>query len=345
MNIKLDTNIMETLQQIILGEFNNKLALNNHIGYEHNSSVYQGIYNNNKRNLNVLVKVIPRKDTPNFNQLLLEIGFIKYLSKFVSSKKYISICYNVKLTKDYLIIVQELPIGMTLKKFISQIKDLTYGEYCRLICVLMYKLLIAINYIHVKGVAHRGLNPENIYVNYVNGQILDVKITDFAVSCGKYIGISYDSSKQNSRLDDYFCQTLDFLINPPEKFNISELVARIKRLSKDQTRNSIYLYLAKKADIWALGILFWKLLNKKNNGENPLDIQFPVEYQKSKSWKVFNGSSEASKLIRKIFESVIERMLSEIPKRAKSSDILENFVLVNKYYEDFDTDLQEIATS
>lgn len=340
---------METLQRIILGEFNNKLALNNHIGYEHNSTVYQGIYNNNKTNLTVLVKFIPRKDTPNFNQLLLEIGFIKYLSKFVSSKKYISVCYNVKLTKDYLIIVQELPIGMTLKKFISQIIGLEYSKYCRLICVLMYKLLIAINYIHVKGVAHRGLNPENIYVNYVNGKILDIKITDFAVSCGKYIGISYDSTKQNnhsnSRLDDYFCQTLDFLINPPEKFNISELVTRIKRLSKDQTRNSIYLYLAKKADIWALGILFWKLLNKQKTGDNPLDIQFPTNYQTVKSWKQFNGSAEASKLIKKIFESVIERMLSEIPKRAKSSDILENFVLVNKYYEDWDTDLQEIATS
>jgi serine/threonine protein kinase len=340
---------METLQRIILGEFNNKLALNNHIGYEHNSSVYQGIYNNNKRNLNVLVKVIPRKDTPNFNQLLLEIGFIKYLSKFVSSKKYISICYNVKLTNDYLIIIQELPIGITLKNFVIKIMDLGYDEYCRLICVLMYKLLIAINYIHVKGVAHRGLNPENIYVNYTNGEILDVKITDFAVSCGKYIGISYDSKKSNnhtnSYLDDYFCQTLDFLINPPEKFNISELVSRIKRLSKDQTRNGIYLYLAKKSDIWALGILFWKLLNKQKNGENPLDIQFPSNYQNNQSWKDFKGPSDTSKLMKKIFESVIERMLSEIPKRAKSSDILENFVLVNKYYEDWDNDLREVATT
>jgi serine/threonine protein kinase len=340
---------METLQRIVLGEFNNKLALNNHIGNEHNSMVYQGIYNNNKKNLTVIVKFISVKDTPNFNQLLLEIGFIKYLSKFVSSKKYISICYNVKLTNDYLIIVQELPIGISLKQFISHVMGLSYDEYCRLICVLMYKLLIAINYIHVKGVAHRGLNPENIYVNYVNGQILDVKITDFAVSCGKYIGISYDSSKpnnhSNSHLDDYFCQTLDFLINPPEKFNISELVGRIKRLSKDQTRNGIYLYLAKKADIWALGILFWKLLNKQNNDNNPLDMQFPINYQLEQSWKQFRGHPEASKLIKKIFESVIERMLSEIPKRAKSSDILENFVLVNKYYEDWDTDLRDVATS
>lgn len=340
---------METLQRVILGEFNNKLSLNNHIGFEHNSSVYQGIYNNNKRNLNVLVKVIPRKDTPNFSQLLLEIGFIKYLSKFVSSKKYISLCYNVKLTKDYLIIIQELPIGITLKQFIIKIMNLSDGEYCRLICVLMYKLLIAINYIHVKGVAHRGLNPENIYVNYVNGEILDIKITDFTVSCGKYIGMSYDSAKTNNstniHLDDYFCKTLDFLINPPENFNITELVARIKRLSKDQTRNGIYLYLAKKADIWALGILFWKLINRQATGGNPLNIQFPVDYQTNQSWKTFKGPKDSSKLMKKIFDSIVERMLSEIPKRAKSSDILENFVLVNKYYEDWDDDLREVATS
>ncbi len=337
---------MDVLQNIILGEFNNKLALNNHIGYEHNSSVYQGVYNNNKKNLNVLIKIIPRKDTDNFNQLLLEIGFIKYLSKFVSSKKYISICYNVKLTSDYLIIVQELPVGISLKKFITQIMAFSYSEYCRLICVLMYKLLIAINYIHVKGVAHRGLNPENIYVEFVNGKIKNVKITDFAVSCGKYIGISLNRNENNNHLDDYFCQTLDFLINPPEKFNISELVLRIKRLSTNQTRNDIYLYLAKKADIWALGILFWKLLNKKENDtNNPLNNQFPVNYKTDKSWETFKGSSDASKLIRKIFQSVVEKMLSEIPKRSKSSDVLESFVLVNKYFEDWDSDLRETIIS
>jgi hypothetical protein len=59
----------------------------------------------------------------------------------------------------------------------------------------------------------------------------------------------------------------------------------------------------------------------------------------------YSDALVASKLIKKIFESVIERMLSEIPKRAKSSDILENFVLVNKYYEDWDTDLRDVATS
>ena len=63
------------------------------------------------------------------------------------------------------------------------------GEYYRLILITIYKLLLALNYIHTKGVAHRGINPETIYITYdnISKSIIDLKFTDFSVSCGKYI--------------------------------------------------------------------------------------------------------------------------------------------------------------
>jgi hypothetical protein len=34
-------------------------------------------------------------------------------------------------------------------------------------------------------------------------------------------------------------------------------------------------------------------------------------------------------------------MLSEIPNRGKSNEILENFIIINKYYNDYDDNLKK----
>jgi serine/threonine protein kinase len=345
------------MENFIKNIYKNKLLINKYIGSENKSSIYEGIFNNNKKDLNVIVKVISRKDIDNFNKILLEIGFLKYLTKYVSSKKYIYLCHNVKITPEYIIIIQEAPKGITLRKFIEKIMSLSFTEYYKLILVIIYKLLLAINYIHTKSVAHRALNPDNIYIVYdeSNKNIIDLKITDFSISCGKYDELSVSVSENNNnnhnhnktktktntnKTNNVFCDTLDLLINPPENFNIDTLVKKIQKISNDQTRESTYLYLAKKADIWALGIIFWKLLNRNNLEQNPLELKFPVNYQKDNSWKKFKGYND-DKLIPRIFKVVIDLMLNEIPYRGKSNEILENFVILNKYYDDYDDNLKK----
>jgi serine/threonine protein kinase len=53
---------------------------------------------------------------------------------------------------------------------------LNINQYNKLSCAIMFRLLLAINYIHEKGVAHRGLNPETIYIDYKDGLIESIKI-------------------------------------------------------------------------------------------------------------------------------------------------------------------------
>ncbi len=329
------------MENLIKDIYKNKLLINKYIGNKDNISIYEGKFNNNKKDLNVVIKVISRKDINNFNKVLLEIGFLKYLTKYVSSKKYIYLCYNVKITQDYLIIIQEAPKGITLRNFIEKIMKLKFEEYYKLVLIIIYKLLLAINYIHTKSVAHRGINPDNIYIVYDESTktITDLKITDFYVSCGKYVELSLSPEKEST--NNIFCDTLDLLINPPETLNINSLVKKIQSLSNEQTRESTYLYLAKKADIWSLGILCWKLLNRNTMEQNPLDLKFPVNYQKDNSWKKFRGYNNDNNLIPKMFKVVIDLMLSEIPYRGKSNEILENFIILNKYYDDYDNNLKK----
>ena len=166
--------------------FNNQLELMNHVGYENNTNVFEGIFNNNSKMTNVIIKMIPRKDIKYIEQILIEIGFLKYLSGFKTSLKYINVCYSIKLSSEYLIVVLQKPSGRTLNDILKTHKFKNWDSYYNFIKIIMFRLLLSINYIHSKGVAHRGLNPETIYIDYVDGLINDLKITDFAVSCGNY---------------------------------------------------------------------------------------------------------------------------------------------------------------
>jgi serine/threonine protein kinase len=324
------------METVISNIYKNKLLIKKNLGVNNNVSLYEGVLNNNNKEKSVMVKMIPRKHINNFKNTLIENGFLKYLSKYVSSKQFISLCHSIKLTDDYLIIVQEYPSGQTLREFIKEIMTFSIDikEYHRLILIIMYKTLLALNYIHMKGVAHRNLTPDTIYVDYnKTTKELNVKLTDFSVSCGKYISL-------NNELVDKYCDVINLDINPPEKFNLDSLVQKIQKLINNQTRELTYLYLAKKMDVWSLGILFWKLLNyNQKTMKMPLDLPFPVNYKTNNSWNKFKGT-KSSPLIPKLFKVVIDMMLSDIPFRAKSSEVLEHFITLHKYYDDYDNNLQ-----
>lgn len=308
--------------------FGSSLSLKNYLGEEKETKVYEAKYQKEE----VLLKVISKKNLKNFNQVMIEVGFIKYLSQYISSQKHIYRCLNLKLTDDFLYVVLEKPRGIPLQKLFQKPLEIDWKEYQRLITMIMFRLLLGINYIHKKGVAHRGINPETIHVVYKDKLIEDCRLSDFAASCGKYIGYP---PKEDHKDDAYYklCQTIDIGDqSPPENSKISSLVKKIKSLAKDQTRNSIYLYLAKKADIWALGILFWKLLNRKSLKDNPLELEFPSNYKKNHDWKKYQGHK--NKLLEDIHSLVVKMMLSEIPDRSKSHEILETFAIHYKYFEE-----------
>jgi serine/threonine protein kinase len=330
----------ETLDLVKL--FNNRLEINNQ-KYQNNATILEGYYNNNTKVLDVIVKMISRKDIKYLEQVLIEVGFLKYLSKFKTSIQYITLCYGIKITPKHLIIILERPKGITLTQLMNTVQFKDWNEYYNFIKVIMFRLLLAIDYIHNKDVAHRNITPETIYVNYVDGLIQDFKITDFAVSCGnyEYNVLEKDSvkgvrkTKKKSRVYNKLCQTISLDISPPENFKISSLLTKIKQLAKDQTRESMYLYLAKKMDIWMMGIIFWQLLNLKTLNTNPFNLRFPKNYEINQSWKNYNGNDSAFSGVPKLlYEIVINLMLSEIPTRGKCDEILEEFITLNKYVGD-----------
>jgi serine/threonine protein kinase len=306
--------------------FGPSCSIKNYVGEENETKVYYAKY----QKQDVLLKIISRQHLDNFNHLLLEINFIRYLSQFISSQKHIYRCIKFKLTPDFLYLLMEKPNGQTLASFYKNLPTMNWNLYQRVVTMIIFRLVLAINYIHKKGVAHRGINPETIHIVYNESLVEDLRLSDFAVSCGKYVALQFEENQE----DDYyaFCRTVDLdIANPPENGDLDSLVKKIKSLAKNQTRNSIYLYLAKKADIWALGILFWKLLNCNSFEINPLDVKFPQDYKNDKSWQNYRGHN--NKLLEGVYNIVIQFMLSEIPNRAKSHEILEKLAVYYKYNE------------
>ena len=311
------------------------------------------LYNKDNHILEVIVKIIPRKEINNLNEMIIELGFLRYLSKYKSSQKYIQSCYLLKITKDYLIVVLEKPRGITLKNYLDNIIGLPFEKYYNLIIVIMYKLLIAINYIHEKKVAHRGVNPDTIYITYnqTDYNILELKLTDFSVACGNMVSLNSSNTNtenynqnSNNKIYDKFCQTIDLKLstNPPENIKIDDIIEKIKTLSRNIKREKIYLYLAQKADIWSLGVLFWKLFNRKTIDIHPLNIKFPDISHNSNQLNLtsdkykYKGYTNLKdiKLVKALYDNVVKYMLSEIPLRYKSNQILEEFITINKYYEE-----------
>jgi len=205
--------------------------------------------------------------------------------------------FEIKETKDKIILVKEYCNGGTLQNFLE--KNIPLSE--EIVQFLMKQIIDAIKYLHNKKIVHRDLILSNIMINYedendrINNNIIKSKIKIIEFELARYL--------QKGKLSEVWEGPV-LTVDP---------IFLFKKKGIPEYKNA---GLDEKADIWSLGILFYQLLVGKNPFETG-NIDELVE-------KIKNGDYYVPTTLSKEAISFLNCMLQLDPKKRKSIDILYN---------------------
>lgn len=312
------------LQNEVNNSFKSYYKLESFLGKGDNAYIYRCIHNNNI----YLIKFIPR--TSDHQNKLIEIGFMKALSLFPTSSRYINTCRDFSLSPKYIIVIMNVFRGKDIIQFSESIRSYPEYEYTDIVKQILKQSLKAISYIHKRGVAHQNISPQNIVISCPDGKTINyLKLVNFGESCGYY----YNAN--NNKYLSKKCQLIVNRINkfPPEYYQKEKMVGEIKTLMKNKTPDSVELYMAKKDDVWVLGTLLWCIVNRREIGQNPLTINFPENkdmmeiFTNENNYQHFRGMES----LKKIHQFIVNNMLVSIQNRKSANELLNKFLLMEKY--------------
>ena len=230
---------------------------------------------NIKTKQQVAIKIISKKNM-NITDLEMAITEINILK--ICHHPYIIKLYDVFETNDEIYIIMEYFEN----NLLSYIKKYNYILSEKKACEIIYKLSLAINYIHSFGIIHRDLKPENILITDYSSNI-DIRLLDFGLSK---------------------------IILPNEK--LTESYGTIGYAAPELLLKKPY---NKSVDIWSLGIISFFLLcgylpfdDKESKEEIARKtIKEPIPFEEN-IWK--NKSNEAKDFINKLLEKDPEKRLN-----------------------------------
>ena len=149
------------------------------------------------------------------------------------------------------------------------------------------QICTALKYLHYKKIIHRDIKPANIFMNSLN----QIKLGDFGISKN--------------------LKTYGFA---------SSFVGSTYYMAPEIVDGENYSF---EADIWALGVTFYELMNLKK----PFRANYPAIYLEIKTKEV----EEINNIYSKEFKDLIYQMLNKEPnKRPKADDILRKQFIQDK---------------
>ena len=229
-----------------------------------------------------VAKVISINSSQNRSSINLFEAEIKSLMK-INHPNVIKL-YDFFRENDFFILILEYCPGGTLQDELEK-KNFFSGDRLNFICC---KLLEALNACHLNGIAHRDIKTSNILI----GKYDQIKLSDFGLSHFKN---NFDSKSEN------FCGT--FIYKSPEILR--------------NTRFDPF-----KADIWALGIVFYEL----STGKLPWNFNNFNELKKQICTQIINPPET----ININFINIILLMTQHDPNKRP---IVENLLLQPIFYE------------
>lgn len=306
-NLNNSSNLVD-IQNEVNNTVRNNFIVDKYLGKGKYYDTYRGI-NNDK---SYIIKVIDKNDTANVNLIIAELGFLKLLNKYKTSKKYINPCYDFGISQNKIFAIFKALEGDNLKKIISSIgdniNDIT--DKYNIIKVIIKNLLASLQYIHKKGISHQNIHENNIIFNFnkSNNEVkVELHLVNFGLSCGNYIDL-----KGNDILH-LTCSKLSNIVSSNANDNITskDVVKYINNLPKNISSRSKYFHLSKKKDIQDLGLVFMKLMKTLDKNNKNIIKQYPK--------------------IGKLYEFVVNHMLTDIENRYDAQRLLQEFILSEKY--------------
>ena len=210
------------INQRIEEQINNKYIFGKTLG--RGAYAIVKLVTDNKTKIDYAMKIYKKKEIKDKVRKKCVNNEIEIL-KNIDHKNIIKLIEVIDL-KDYILIIQELFIGISLGQYHNKYwktEDLTKKKE-KVYKLILTKIFSAMNYLHKKGIAHLDIKLENILIN----DKLDLKIIDFGFAI-------YDPK---NALNTFFGGTPNYM-SP-------EIV--LKRP-----------YISVLSDIWSLGVLVFKL--------------------------------------------------------------------------------------
>lgn len=188
----------------------------------------------------------------------------------------------------------------TYKYFDSDLQHITLPSNKGILVDIAYQIARGLEWLHKHGVAHRDIKPANILMNSYKPII-----ADFGFSClvsDKYKLQDYNKLKCNVFITQ---GTRTFL--PPE---IIDIISKAELLP---------------ADIYALGVTFYFLFNKK---QSPIDINYKGNIDKYLDIKRKTPVKESN--FDPIIDHLIAKMLSSDPKSRPTISTIRKILYCHK---------------
>jgi serine/threonine protein kinase len=197
--------------------------------------------------------------------ILLEVNALKQISKHnncestnfnTSSLCLIDDFIDYK-NQEYVIIMNYLDNAITLSALLSRNKELNIKMRLDDVLFVMSRLISQLDNLHINKIVHNDIKPDNIIIQYINGQIKNVLFIDFGVSCLKLC--------TPSGTIVYLAPELYRIINqvPKTVIKIKEKLLNDPKTREEGKTIPINKNDYMKTDVYSLGIVFYEMLHNK----------------------------------------------------------------------------------
>jgi serine/threonine protein kinase len=337
-SLVMNSDTLET-DNIVNGNISSKYRIIKYIGDGINGKLY--LAKDSKNNLYICKKIYLDKSQNNDQQIEFELNILKYLSNNKSTRDYINPCLEHKIVDDNIFTIFPVFNGYSLNNLQNYLVKLNREDYYKIIFYLIKNILEGIAVIHKCNIAHQNINGNAILVATTNKSFpaenydMPIKFTDFGLGCGSY----KSPIPNNMSKDMYF-----------NKCDMQHLPVRITKNVLDTLKDSDYLKLCQKHDIFCVGVLILKLLlpddgikvNSDNGYTTTLESnilsKLKSKYLRSTSnnnddyeYVPIDVKIQTKRDIKEYLDLVIKNMITKTKGRQPCQYVLDKIIIYEKY--------------